>query len=91
MNYFAAGYDNGMCVFKLERERHTSVRVGSSFLFVKSKNLFAYDLQTTTKTLLAPIQINGKQVLLNQPSNIYHNQFNQSTHDIILTFDEEGG
>jgi coatomer protein complex subunit alpha (xenin) len=29
LNYFAAGYDNGMNVFKLERERHSSFRVGS--------------------------------------------------------------
>lgn len=80
-----------MCVFKLERERHTSVRIGSNFLFAKNKNLFAYDLQSGNKSLLAPIQINGKQVLLNQPTNIYHNQFNQSTHDVLLTFDAEGG
>jgi hypothetical protein len=60
LNYFAAGYDNGMCVFKMERERYASARIGSCFLFVKAKNLFAYDLQSKQKHLLAPIQINGK-------------------------------
>lgn len=54
-----------MCVFKLERERHASTRIGNTFLYVKAKNLFAYDLVTKNKVLLAPIQINGKQVLLN--------------------------
>ena len=37
LNYFAAGYDNGMNVFKLERERHASYRVGSSIFYVKAK------------------------------------------------------
>ena len=55
LNYFAAGYDNGMCVFKLERERHASTRVGSAFLYVKQKNLFAYDLTSKQKALMAPI------------------------------------
>ena len=76
LNYFAAGYDNGMNVFKLERERHASYRVGSSVFFVKVKNLYLYDLSTKQKTVMAPIQTSGKQVLLNQPTHIYYNVFN---------------
>jgi coatomer protein complex subunit alpha (xenin) len=44
LNYFAAGYDNGMCVFKMERERHASARVGSAIFFVKAKNLYMFDI-----------------------------------------------
>lgn len=91
LNYFAAGYDQGMNVFKLERERHASVRVSSSLFFVKQKQLYLYDLTTRNKQVMAPIQTAGKQVLLNQPTQIYHNGFNQGGHDFILNFDVEGG
>mgnify|MGYP000064593794 FL=1 len=76
LNYFASGYDNGMSVFKLERERHASQRIGSSIFFVKSKNLYVYDLSSKEKTLMAAVNTNGKQVLLNQPKSIYYNYFN---------------
>jgi hypothetical protein len=46
LNYFAAGYDNGMQVFKMERERHGSVRIGSAVFFVKAKQLWMFDLST---------------------------------------------
>ena len=89
LNYFAAGYDNGMCVFKLERERHASQRIGSSIFFVKNKNLYVYDLSQKEKTLMAAVNTNGKQVLLNQPKSLYYNYFNPSAHDVILNFDGE--
>jgi coatomer protein complex subunit alpha (xenin) len=76
LNYFAAGYDNGMNVFKLEKERHASVRVGGSIFFVKNKQLFLYDLSNQSKQVMAPVQIGGKNVLLNQPTQIYYNAFN---------------
>ena len=92
MNYFAAGYDNGMCVFKLERETYASARTGSPIFFVKNKNLYYHDLSTKEKTIMAPVNTNGKQVMMNQPNHVYYNHFNQSSHDIILTFDNlEGG
>jgi hypothetical protein len=65
-----------MCVFKMERERYASTRIGSCFVYVKAKNLYAYDLTSKQNHLLAPIQINGKQVMLNQPTSIYYNSFN---------------
>ena len=52
-------------MFKLERERHASVRVSSSIFYVKNKNLYLYDLTTKNKSLVCPITTNGKQVLLN--------------------------
>ena len=50
-----------------------------------------YDLTTRNKQVLAPIQTAGKQVLLNQPTHLYYNGFNQGGHDFILNFDVEGG
>ena len=76
LNYFAAGYDNGMCVFKMERERHASARVGSAIFFVKAKNLYMFDIQSKQKNVMQPITINGKAVLLNQPNHVYYNTFN---------------
>lgn len=40
---------------------------------------------------MAPVNTNGKAVLLNQPKSVYYNFFNPSSHDIILNFDVEGG
>ena len=60
MNYFAAGYDNGMCVFKLERETYASARSGSMIFFVKNKNLYYHDLSSKEKTIMAPVNTNGK-------------------------------
>jgi hypothetical protein len=55
LNYFGAGYDNGMNVFKLERERHSSYRVGSSIFYVKAKQLYLYDLNSKNKSIMAPV------------------------------------
>ena len=91
LNYFAAGYDNGLTVFKLERENYASARAGSLIFFVKNKNLYCHDLSSKEKTLMAAVNSNGKQVMLNQPKSVYYNHFNQSAHGIILNFDSEGG
>ena len=89
LNYFAAGYDNGMSIFKLERERHASQRAGSFLFFVKNKNLYYHDLSTKEKFLLSAVTTNGKQVMLNQPKEIYYNHFNPSSHNLVLNFDGE--
>jgi coatomer protein complex subunit alpha (xenin) len=60
LNYFAAGYDNGMIVFKLERESYQSVRMGSHIFYVKAKNLYYHDLSNKDKTIMAPVNTNGK-------------------------------
>jgi len=79
-----------MCVFKIERERHASARIGSHIFFVKNKNLYYYDLSTKEQTLMSMVNSSSKnEVLLNQPKSIYYNYFNQTSHDIILNFDGE--
>jgi coatomer subunit alpha len=91
LNYFAAGYDNGMNVFKLERERHASVRIGPNVFYVKNKNFYLYDLKQRSKTVVCPVNTSGKQVLLNQPTQIYYNSFNNASHNFLMHFDVEGG
>ena len=59
-NYFACGYDGGMSVFKLEREKIPSIRIGQFIIFAKNKNLYCSDLSTKEKFILAAINTNGK-------------------------------
>ena len=63
LNYFAAGYDNGMTVFKLERESYQSTRAGSLIFYVTNKTLCYHDLSTKEKVQLQAVNNNGKQVL----------------------------
>mmetsp|Transcript_23070 Transcript_23070/g.22473 ORF Transcript_23070/g.22473 Transcript_23070/m.22473 type:complete len:190 (+) Transcript_23070:561-1130(+) len=65
LNYFASGYDNGMVVFKIEREIVASSRIGSQIIYAKNKNLYYYDLNGKDKIVLSQINTNGKSVLLN--------------------------
>lgn len=40
---------------------------------------------------MAPVNVQGKQILNNQPKTLQYNQFNTMQNDILLTFDGEGG
>jgi len=91
LNYFATGFDNGMTVFKLERERFATQRIGSYVIYPKAHNLYFYDLSTKEKGVISPINSSGKQVFNNQPKTMYYNTFNPSQHDFIMNFDFEGG
>ncbi|MCJ1342136.1 hypothetical protein MMC31_000316 [Peltigera leucophlebia] len=51
INLFAAGHDNGVMVFKLERERPASaVYQNQLFYITKEKNLRSYDFSKNTET-----------------------------------------
>ena len=78
-----------MCVFKLERERHASARIGSNIFYVKNKSLYIFDLSGKEVQFACAVNTNGKQVMLNQPKSLYYNYFNPNTHNIILNFDGE--
>jgi hypothetical protein len=87
-NYIATGYDTGLTVFKVERERVPSISINNVSFYVFNKNLYFY---TTTgeKTLLTQTYNSGKQALMNQPSQLYYNHFNTSGHDLIMYFKGE--
>lgn len=78
LNYFACGFDNGMAVFKLERERFATIRAGQHIFFVKNKSLFMYDLGTKEKAMITTVNSPGKQVFNNQPKTLSLNPFSQS-------------
>ena len=50
--YFAAVYDNGINLFKLERERYSSFRVGSQIFYFHYSRMMAYDISTKKTNLL---------------------------------------
>lgn len=90
-NYFAVGYDRGMTIYKLERERYDFQRIGSVGFFVKNKVLNALNLGNGDLYPQANIDVAGKQVLQNQPQSLYYNYFNNSQHQIIINYDVEEG
>jgi coatomer protein complex subunit alpha (xenin) len=47
LNLFAAGHDNGMIVFKLERERPVYAVVGNLVYYVKEKYLRRLEITTS--------------------------------------------
>jgi hypothetical protein len=54
-----------MSVFKIERERFASARLGQHIFFVKNKNMYAYDLSAKEKNLLNAVNTLGSQSLMN--------------------------
>lgn len=51
INLFAAGHDNGVMVFKLERERPASVTYQNQLFYItKEKNLRSYDFSKNTES-----------------------------------------
>jgi coatomer subunit alpha len=90
-NYFACGYDRGMAIFKLESEKFASQRLGNQLFYVKNKVLTIEDLSSMESIPQANLEVEGKQVLNNQPKTLYYNIFNPSSHDIIWNYPGEEG
>jgi len=88
-NYFACGYDKGMSIFKLEKERFDHERVGNQLFYVKNKVLMMEDLTNMDSLPQANLEIEGKQVLMNQPFALNYNYFDTSNHDILLNYEGE--
>jgi coatomer protein complex subunit alpha (xenin) len=88
-NYFACGYDRGMTIFKLEKERFDHQRVGNQMFYVKNKVLMIEDLSSSESLPQANLEIEGKQVLNNQPVSVFYNYFDTSNHDVLLNYEGE--
>ncbi|KAL7750506.1 hypothetical protein RI367_004280 [Sorochytrium milnesiophthora] len=56
LNLFAAGHDNGLLVFKLERERPAFVLHQNSLFYVKDKALRHYDFTSGDDTSIAVVK-----------------------------------
>ena len=80
-----------MTVFKIEREGFHSVRVGNQLFYVKNKVLMIEDLSNMESLPQANLDAEGKQVLMNQPQNVYYNLFNPNSHDVLINYEGEEG
>ncbi|KAI1646917.1 Coatomer, alpha subunit [Daldinia loculata] len=88
INLFAAGHDNGVMVFKLERERPAStVHQNSLFFVTKEKHVRSYDFQKNVEspTLLSLKRLGSAWV---PPRTL---SYNPAERSVLITSPAEGG
>ena len=88
INLFAAGHDNGVMVFKLERERPASAFYQNNLFFItKDKQVRSYDFQKNIEspTLLTLKKLGSPWVPLRNLS------FNPAERAILVTSPADGG
>ncbi|KAG2199316.1 hypothetical protein INT47_012950, partial [Mucor saturninus] len=86
LNLFAAGHDNGLIVFKLERERPAFQVSGNQLFHVEKKVLQMYDLSTSSSQELLSVKKLGSQFI--QPRNLF---YNPAERTVLVTTLEKGG
>lgn len=88
INLFAAGHDNGVMVFKLERERPAStVHQNNLFFITKEKHVRSYDFQKNAEspTLLSLKRLGSAWV---PPRTL---SYNPAERSVLVTSPSEGG
>ncbi|KAI8054445.1 coatomer protein complex, subunit alpha [Syncephalis plumigaleata] len=86
LNLFAAGHDNGLLIFKLDRERPASVQSQNSLFFVRDRVLRLYDF---TRNVDQPIMsIRRSATPYTQPRSI---SFNPAERAVLVCSAVDGG
>lgn len=88
INLFAAGHDNGVMVFKLERERPAStVHQNNLFFITKEKHVRSYDFQKNAEspTLLSLKRLGSAWI---PPRTL---SYNPAERSVLVTSPSEGG
>lgn len=80
LNLFAAGHDNGLIVFKLERERPAFSLSGNQLFYVKDKTIRMADLSTGTNQGICSVKKLGSQWV--QPRTL---SYNPAERAVIVT------
>ncbi|KAE8254731.1 hypothetical protein A4X13_0g3299 [Tilletia indica] len=80
LNLFAAGHDNGLIVFKLDRERPAHVIHENTLFYIREKQVRALDFATGTDTALLSVKKLGNQYV--QPRSL---SFNPAERSVIVT------
>ncbi|KAK0552131.1 hypothetical protein OC846_001802 [Tilletia horrida] len=80
LNLFAAGHDNGLIVFKLDRERPAHVVHESTLFYIREKQVRALDFNTGSDTALLSVKKLGNQYV--QPRSL---SFNPAERSVIVT------
>ncbi|CAF4209674.1 unnamed protein product, partial [Adineta steineri] len=78
LNLFAAGHDNGMIVFKLERERPVYAVVGNLIYYVKEKYLRRLEITTSKDVPLMQLRSGPR-------APYYSISYNPAENSILLT------
>jgi len=86
LNLFAAGHDNGLIVFKLERERPAFSLSGNQLFYVKDKVIRMADLTTGTNQGICSVRKLGSQWV--QPRTL---SYNPAERAVIVTSAAENG
>lgn len=86
LNLFAAGHDNGLIVFKLERERPAFSLSGNQLFYIKDKVIRMADLTTGTSQGICSVRRLGSQYI--QPRTL---SYNPAERAVVVTSTSEGG
>ncbi|KIO31399.1 hypothetical protein M407DRAFT_14100 [Tulasnella calospora MUT 4182] len=85
LNLFAAGHDNGLIVFKLERERPAFALQNDMLYYIRDKYVRQYDLNTGSDVGVLSVRKLGSQWV--QPRTL---SFNPAERAVIVTSGDNG-
>ncbi|CDY42637.1 BnaC01g00490D [Brassica napus] len=88
INLLAAGHDNGMIVFKLERERPAFALSGNSLFYTKDRFLRYYDCSTQKDSQVIPIRRPGTPSLNQSPRTL---SYSPTENAVLICSDLDGG
>lgn len=86
LNLFAAGHDNGLIVFKLERERPAFTIYQDQLYYIKDKYVRQYDFNTQADNGLLSVRKLGSAYV--QPKTLAYNPAERS---VLVTTSTDGG
>ncbi|KAI0327228.1 coatomer subunit alpha-2 [Cubamyces sp. BRFM 1775] len=86
LNLFAAGHDNGLIVFKLERERPAFAMHGDTVYYVRDKYVRSYDINTGADVGLLSVRKFGSPYV--PPRTL---SFNPAERAVLLTISSDNG
>lgn len=90
-NLFAAGFDTGVIIFKLEKERVPAVRNRGFTFVIAKKTLKVVDKDGRT-SVVATLTPPGKSpVYQNNPSDLHVNKLNTGETSLLAIYEQEGG
>ncbi|KAJ2160859.1 hypothetical protein GGF46_001916 [Coemansia sp. RSA 552] len=88
LNLFAAGHDNGLIVFKLERERPAATTHQNTLLYVKDSQIRLHDFSSANDAPMVSVRTAPAGQYLPPPRSM---SFNPAEKAVLLTSDAEGG
>ncbi|KAI9497530.1 coatomer protein alpha subunit [Zychaea mexicana] len=86
LNLFAAGHDNGLIVFKLERERPAHQVHQTQLYYIKDKILHVHDLASSADQEILSVRKLGSQYV--NPRTL---SYNPAERAVLVTSSQDGG